>query len=242
MFYLIMRIILLDSIRGIAFCLMFIYHIFVLLNIFNYNINLNNYYINIIGIISRNLFILIFGISLYISYKNSLNIISFKKKQLYKSKLLLKYSIIITIITYLLIPDKYIVFGILHFLSISIIILYNHINNLKNLFIIFIFILIFDYIKIYSVKISYLTSFFIPYYKSSIDHFYIFKWINIIIIGIFISYFINKYKYDHKLKKFQSKDNILSLIGKNSLILYIIHWPILCILIKLLEIAFNRFS
>lgn len=237
-----MRIILLDSIRGIAFCLMFIYHIFVLLNIFNYNINLNNYYINIIGVIARNLFILIFGISLYISYKNSLNIISFKKKQLYKSKLLLKYSIVITIITYLLIPDKYIVFGILHFLSISIIILYNHINNLKNLFIIFIFILIFNYINIYPLKKSYLTSFFVPYYKNSIDHFYIFKWINIIIIGIFISYFINKYKYDHKLKKIQSKDNILSLIGKNSLILYIIHWPILFILIKLLEIAFNRFS
>ena len=85
-------------------------------------------------------------------------------------------------------------------------------------------------------------SFFIPYYKNSLDHFYIFKWINIIILGIFISHFIYKYNLHNKIKKIQSKDNILSLIGKNSLILYIIHWPVIYCIIKIFESFFYRLS
>ena len=61
-----MRLLILDSIRGLAFCFMFIYHIFVILKLFNYDINLHNNNIKYFGIIARNLFILIFGISLHI--------------------------------------------------------------------------------------------------------------------------------------------------------------------------------
>ena len=234
-----MRLLILDSIRGLAFCFMFIFHIFVILKLFNYDINLHNNNIKYFGIIARNLFILLFGISLHLSYINSSNIISFKKKILNKSKLLIQYSIIITIITYLLIPDKYIVFGILHFLSISILILYNFINNINILCIIFISIFIFNIINTNISQYSYLISFFIPYYKDTIDHFYIFNWINIIIIGIFISHIIHKYNFIKKIKQIQSKHNLFSLIGQNSLQLYILHWPLLYLLLKLFLYSFS---
>ena len=54
-----MEIILINQLRGFAFILMFIYHIFVFLKILNNNNYLNNYIINTIGIISRTIFILL---------------------------------------------------------------------------------------------------------------------------------------------------------------------------------------
>ena len=48
-----MRLLILDSIRGLAFCFMFIFHIFVILKLFNYDINLHNNNIKYFGIIAK---------------------------------------------------------------------------------------------------------------------------------------------------------------------------------------------
>ena len=134
-----MRLEILDTIRGIAFILMFIFHIFIALNLFtNYNYNIDSPILKIIGIISRTLFILLLGVSLYLSYINSKNEKDYKKKQIKRSLQLLLVGIYITIITYIVIPDKYIVFGIMHFMAIVLLILYNFVNNIPILLIIFI--------------------------------------------------------------------------------------------------------
>ena len=71
-----MRIDYLDYIRGIAFILMLIFHIFIFLKLFsNLDINLNNDLLVLIGFIARYLFVILFGLSLYLShkYKNKLS-------------------------------------------------------------------------------------------------------------------------------------------------------------------------
>ena len=109
------------------------------------------------------------------------------KKQFHRINILLICSIIITITTYIFIPNKYIVFGILHFFSISTIILYNFVNNIPVLLIILLFILFYNnYIPISYSKKSYPIAMFIPYYKSTIDHFHIFKYLPVLIIGILL--------------------------------------------------------
>ena len=79
-------------------------------------------------------------------------------------------------------------------------------------------------------------------YKSTMDSFPLIKWIPKVILGIFIGYFIhyfyNKHKKNEKQQskkneKQQSKKNetIIDLIGKNTLLLYAIHFPIIIIVI-----------
>ena len=230
-----MRIQFLDIIRAISFILMFIFHIFVAINLFkNDYYNLNESILYYIGFISRNIFILLFGISLYLSYINSNNIIDYKKKQFHRINMLLICSIIITITTYIFIPNKYIVFGILHFFSISTIILYNFVNNIPVLLIILLFILFYNnYIPISYSKKTYPIAMFIPYYKSTIDHFHIFKYLPVLIIGILLGHLIHHINKKHNLSKYQFKNKILEFIGKNTLLLYMIHIPILYILVGL---------
>ena len=250
-----MDILFINNIRGIAFIMMFIYHIFVFLYaLTNYNY-LNNKVLDFIGSISRNIFILLVGVSLYLSYKNSDNITEYRKKQLLRSIKIYCIAIYVTIITYFTIREKYIVFGVLHFISISILLLHNFVNNNFILIIILLICLLLSNYKYifkisgYSNFINYLNSVIgFSIYKNTIDSFPLIKWIPVVIIGIFIGRFIYYYHkkiYDtnkkNKIAKknssnkntSQKKQNILSFIGKNTLILYVIHIPIIIIGIKI---------
>lgn len=227
-----MRIYIIDTLRGIAFSLMFIFHIFVAINTLTpLDYNLNNFYLNYIGYIARILFILLFGVSLSLSYYNSSNLIEYKKKQLYKSRLLLFCGILITILTYIYIPNNYIVFGILHFLSISLLLLFHFVNNIPLLLFISLLSICIQYTYKFNQQ-SFFISMFIPTYKKTIDHFHIITYIYIIIIGILIGHFI-KYiqaNYTKLFNKYNIKhSNIVSLIGQNSLLLYMLHIPLIYI-------------
>ena len=248
-----MNIDIINKIRGYAFILMFIFHIFVFLKLLTHINYLNNPILNFIGSISRNIFILLVGVSLYLSFKNSKNIQEYKKKQLLRSIKIYIIAIYISILTYFVIPQHYIVFGVLHFISISILLLYNFVNNIPILIFIFIICVILNNYK-YQFMLSNIGSFGtyingilgLNIYKTTMDSFPLIIWIPKVILGIFIGYFIyylyNKYYlYNNKNKKNNKSDkknnksdkNIINLIGKNTLLLYAIHIPIiiLCIYI-----------
>lgn len=238
-----MEIVLINQLRGVAFIFMFIYHYFVFLKILKNNDYLNNYFIDIIGIVSRNIFILLIGVSLYLSYSKSKNFNEYKKKQLERSIKIYFIAIIITLFTYYAIYDYYIVFGVLHFISIAILLLHPFVNNFIILIII-LFICIYFQLNKYTIYsqnsfINYIYSIIgLNIYKNTMDAFSLIKWMPNIIIGIFIGYITlniikkNKKKY----KKIQNTNNIftyyLSIIGKNTLILYLIHFPIIYFIIK----------
>ena len=246
-----MNIVIINKFRGIAFILMFIYHIFIFLKVltkFNY---LNHPFLNFIGIISRNIFIILVGVSLYLSFKNSKNITEYKKKQLLRSIKIYSIAIYITILTYFIINNYYIVFGVLHFISLSIFLLHPFINNIPILLFIFIICILLSHFN-YIIPTN--PNSFLDYingiigfniYKTTIDSFPLIKWIPKVIIGIFIGYFIY-YFYNKNLNKKNKKnkkitiiqkiinnEDFLSFIGKNTLLLYIIHIPIIYIIIKL---------
>lgn len=244
-----MEINFINQIRGIAFILMFIYHIFIFLKAMHYYDYLNNPLLDIIGQLSRNTFIILVGISLYLSYINSKNIIEYKKKQILRAIKIYCIAIIITIITYIYINDYYIVFGVLHFISISIFLLYNFVNNIPILLFIVIFCMYlsnFNYLNFNNSFLDYINSIIgFNYYKNTIDHFPLIKWIPIIILGIFIGHIINYYNFINISKKSKEKIHkknvkknnnnnidIISWIGKNTLLLYIIHIPIIIFSIK----------
>ena len=238
-----MEIILINTLRGIAFIFMFIYHIFVFLKVMTKYDYLNNYFLNLIGIISRNIFIILVGVSLYLSYINSKNFNTYKKKQILRSIKIYIIAMFVTLFTYYTIYEYYIVFGVLHFISISVLLLHNFINNFKILFIILFTCLYLNYNKFY----LYSNNSFINYiynilgfniYKNTIDSFPLIKWIPKIIVGIFIGYLLNyfyiRYTKNKKINKKSYSNNIINFIGKNTLLLYIIHLPIIYIIIRII--------
>lgn len=238
-----MEIILINTLRGIAFIFMFIYHIFVFLKVMTKYDYLNNYFLNFIGIISRNIFIILVGVSLYLSYINSKDFNIYKKKQILRSIKIYIIAMFITLFTYYTIYEYYIIFGVLHFISISVLLLHNFINNFKILFLILFTCLYLNYNKFY----LYSNNSFINYiynilgfniYKNTIDSFPLIKWIPKIIVGIFIGYLLNyfyiRYTKNKKINKKSYSNNIINFIGKNTLLLYIIHLPIIYIIIRII--------
>lgn len=238
-----MEIILINTLRGIAFIFMFIYHIFVFLKVMTKYDYLNNYFLNFIGIISRNIFIILVGVSLYLSYINSKNFNTYKKKQILRSIKIYIIAMFITLFTYYTIYEYYIIFGVLHFISISVLLLHNFINNFKILFLILFTCLYLNYNKFY----LYSNNSFINYiynilgfniYKNTIDSFPLIKWIPKIIVGIFIGYLLNyfyiRYTKNKKINIKSYSNNIINFIGKNTLLLYIIHLPIIYIIIRII--------
>ena len=199
-----MRIDYLDYIRGIAFILMLIFHIFIFLKLFtNLNINTNNTFLILIGLIARYLFVILFGLSLYLSYKYKNNYEEYNKKYLKKIILLLISSIFITIFTYYILPEQFVYFGILHFMCLSMILLFYFINNYNVLLILLIILIFFSIYNnnydIYDKTDNIFDGILgLGFYKRSIDHFKLLKWLPIVIAGILLGHLSENNKYTYK--------------------------------------------
>ena len=240
-----MRIDYFDYIRGIAFILMLIYHIFIFIKLFtNIYINENIIFLELIGIIARYLFIILFGLSLYLSYdKYKKNYKEYKKKYINKIILLFISSIYMTLFTYIILPEKFIYFGILHFMCLSMILLFNIINKYNILLLLLIILILLSIYNnnynIYNKSNNIFSGILgLSYYKNSIDHFKLLKWLPIVIIGILLGHLLKKNLNNKNIINNKNNKNnknklllILKYIGSNTLILYNIHWPIIYIII-----------
>jgi uncharacterized membrane protein len=209
-----------DNLRGFAFLLMVFQHIFYFYDVStNYTSNYRNISIvDVSGTISRNLFILLAGYSIYMTYKRDNIKKDDKKKWLYKratrSIQISEHALLITIVTYLLYPDKFIQFGILHFLALGTL-LGSLVAPDKQMT--FIALLI-------SMFITYPTSgTFADVITGSnsnslmMDWFPLNKWLPVLLTGLVIGQNI-----DVKIPGLEF-DNMLTYFGKNSLNLYTGH-------------------
>ena len=111
----------LDVMKGIAVLFMIIFHYFYLKHLVGQtDIALTSSALVMMAIISHTLFIFIFGINMSISYKKYKDKKDFYKKQLKRTIIYSLISIGITLFTKKIFPNKYIRFGIFHFLAASI--------------------------------------------------------------------------------------------------------------------------
>ena len=134
-----------DLIRGVAIILMIFFHILYDLN--HLSITKMRLYtgpFSYIAYLSASIFIIVVGISLTLSHSKA-------KSNLLRNDLLKKFIIrgikifvlgmIISLVTYIYIPERYVIFGVLHLIGISIIISipfisYKKINIILGLIII----------------------------------------------------------------------------------------------------------
>jgi uncharacterized membrane protein len=219
-----MRLLLIDSLKGFAFILMVIQHIFYFYDVSkNYKTFYNeNFYVKICGSIARNLFILLVGYSLSLSYKNN-NI--FYKNRINRSLVIIFCGFLLTILTNYLYPEYYIRFGILHFIGLATLLLLL-IVPYKKFYLLFLIISVFLFYyknNLFTENKVVDTILGTRVYYNMMDYFPLLDWLPVVILGMFIES-IQTDKIKNLLninEKFIS--NTLASIGKNSLNLYVGH-------------------
>jgi uncharacterized membrane protein len=183
------------------------------------------------------IFILVSGISLSISYSRGSRFFKFAKRGIK----LLFLALIITFVTFILLKKGFIVFGILHFFGLSSFLIYLFLKYLKtNLsFLILGILIIFAGIFITNVKLEssyFLWLGFMPQEFYTFDYFPLIPWFGILLIGVFLGkFFYPDGKRSFKILEFKGKlANFAIFLGRNSLVIYFIHQPIILLIVFLL--------
>ncbi len=230
-----------DFMRGVAIFMLVIFHFIWDLNYFyNLQLEFSFGFLKIFQILTATLFIFLVGVSSFLSsQKENAGFKAFLKRGLG----VFSFGILITIITRIFFPGEFIIFGILHFIGVAIILSYfftkfRYLNLVLAVFIIVIGgILRSNYFDlIYLLPLG-----FTPVTFSSLDYYPLFPWFGVVLLGIFWAQFF--YKGNKRLFVFNFKNNNFlskqtSYIGRKSLIIYLLHQPVLFLLFYLSKILF----
>lgn len=214
-----------DSLRGIAILMMVIFHLAYDLSYFGgYDIGIHYGLWRLFGRATATLFILLAGISLSLSHSRSA---AGMEKYLKRGLKIFFWGLLITLITRLFFPAEFIVFGILHFIGLSIILAYPFLRyrywNLPlGLSIIFIGL------SLQGPLILFPTPF------RTFDYFPIFPWFGLILLGIFLGNSL----YPGHARRFSIPEisTPFSTLGRHSLLIYLVHQPVLLSFLYLLGV------
>lgn len=214
-----------DVVRGIAVLLMIIYHF--IFDLFYFN-DYQTFPLFSISIAST--FILVSGISLSISYARNRNFSRFVRR----GAKLLSLGLIITLTSLIFLRYGFIFFGILHFFGLTSFLVYPLLKYLRkdSSFLGFGILAIACGLFLKNLRFDFyhlLWLGLIPSNFFSFDYFPLFPWFGVLLIGIFIG----KNLYPEGKRGFEIPEvqswiiNLFSLLGRNSLIIYFFHQPIL---------------
>ncbi len=241
-----------DLLRGCAIILMMIYHTFYDLDLLgNFSFAVNQGKLWIIGRSSAFLFIYTAGIALSLSYsryrlKHPENRNPWHKYVKRGIRIFL-WGSLITLVSWFVYPSMPIIFGILHFLGISIIIAYPLIEKKHaNLIVAGVVVAIGLYLKTIRVPNDWFlwlglhsTSF------QTLDYFPLLPWFGLVLVGIATS----NHLYPAYERRFNIPDmtgfvpvRLLTAMGKRSLAMYLLHQPAIILILYLLDLIRFPFS
>ncbi len=226
----------LDFIRGLAVVMMVLYHFLYDLDYFGgYPLNVRSGPWLYFAEATAAIFIVLVGASLTLSSSRarkegaSENLFArFFKRGLR----IFSLGLVVTLATYLLIGRGFILFGVLHFIGVSIVLAYPFLRlRTFNLFAGSIFILIGIYLQGLTFNFPWLLWLgFVPDNFYTLDYFPIFPWFGLVLIGMYLG---NRFYQDGK-RGFELPDlsgsfmvNLLGTLGRNSLAVYLVHQPVI---------------
>ena len=248
------RLVEIDFIKGCAVITMVIFHVFYLSKFMDiYPFQTQKGMLFLFARFAQLVFITTLGINLVISYqKNQDDEKLFHKKQTKRVLNMILVATFATTLSYFAFPDNWVKFGIIHFALVSIFLLQWVAKDEKLIATILFGVLTIEWIK--PLLIPFFQTFFHPFISfilgiynfryNSIDHFALIPNIAIICGGMLLGWtFYNKAK-----RKFKSMDDIIKTIenklgknnkfvkfitflGKYSLWVYVIHYPIVYFLL-----------
>ena len=233
-----------DILKGIAIICMVIFHFFYFPNQYGFKeIRYDTPLLKTLPKIAQFIFIGSVGINLTLSkdksIKNEESIEDYNKRSLQRIIKISIFAILMSIFTYIIFKEKFVKFGILHFIAISSLLLFPLVDKQLIIQVITIISIFIYYLIKYKSstfsKVSSPLAFILGINNNnnytSIDHFPIFPWIIIILIGISIGHVIkdNKPLLSNSFKN-NTFSRILEKTGKFSLEIYAVHWVVLYII------------
>jgi uncharacterized membrane protein len=216
----------LDEMRGLAVLMMIAFHFIYDLNYFG--LTTIDLFKDTFYVFWRYLIVILFlnavGITLVLKHKNS----TFKYFIKRLTKLII-VVILISIATYLVVPERWIYFGILHLILISSLLSFffiKHPNIALTSAIIILVLGVFNLPDLSSLKNT--LALFLP--KNTLDFYSLFPWLAMVLTGIYLGY------HPWYQKVFITKFKILQFLGKNALVIYLSHQLILFSLVYLISL------
>jgi uncharacterized membrane protein len=228
--------------RGLAVVMMVFYHLAFDLNYFGlrqFDLGEGSWFY--FARVTVSLFLLLVGLSLSLSYNRA--------KRSGEGSLFLKFvrrglwifalGMGISLATYLLLDEGFIVFGALHLIGVSIILAYPFLGSHRsNLFFGLLFILIGYQLQLQSFTFPWLLWLgLIPAGFYSLDYLPLFPWFGVVLIGISLGHSLypdgRRGFYLPDFSRF-SWERPLSILGRNSLFVYLIHQPLIIAALYLL--------
>ncbi|MCX9081424.1 MAG: heparan-alpha-glucosaminide N-acetyltransferase [Candidatus Methanoperedens sp.] len=224
------RIQAIDFIKGIDIILMVLFNYSITLDYFELiKIPSGYLYHSLLPISIASVFIFMSGVTACISYKKHRE--KSTRRYFMRGMKLLFFAFLITLFTYVFVRPNTIFFGILHFFAVTsfllpIFIKYHKLNLIAGLSIILSGI----YLQQQTFNSPYLLWVgFVPENFSTFDYFPLIPWLGVILLGIYYSDYIVKKTADITFCNGFSKK--VTFLGKHSLFVYLIHQPLLIMLL-----------
>jgi len=217
------RLIEIDALRGLAIVLMVIYHIIFMLSFFNiidFDI-LGSLAFEFHARVTQFLFLGLVGVSIHFSSRNF-------SGQLRRGAFIMAAAFLISLVTYVVVPEDYVRFGILHFIAVAIpvTVLFKGRPKLTLLAVAFSFVLGY-FFKNTLVESIWLFPFGLHTSSfQSVDYFPLFPWLVLPLIGLYAAEFYYKERKATSLKFLGSIPGFVWM-GKRSFIIYLVHVPII---------------
>ena len=211
-----------DLLRGSAFCAMVIYHTaFDLVFFLGYAIPVTQggWYVFARSIAIT--FLLLVGINAYLKVQQTKSTRLLLKQGL----LVLGAGLLVTIVTWLVIPEQYVRFGILHLIGVSILLIFPFIKRPLIASITGIISIVGGFwLKTQTVTQSWTIPLgLLPRPFSSVDYFPLFPWFGVVLLGIGLGHLL--YPYGKPRYPLTIKNKVFEWCGKHSLVLYLLHQP-----------------
>ncbi|MBS3748216.1 MAG: DUF1624 domain-containing protein [Candidatus Thermoplasmatota archaeon] len=225
-----------DFLRGIAIILMISFHFIYDLN--HYTIIYYKLWTGPFAIaasITASIFVILVGISLTISYnKRKKKIFRFQiyKRFVKRGLKLVGLGLIITLVSWIIIPERFVIFGILHCIGVCIILSIPFLRFIKlNLILGNMIIISGLLLRLMTFDFQYLIPFgFLPPNYFTIDYFPLLPWFGVVLLGIAFGHFL----YPDGKRRFHFRDRSslglsekICFIGRHSLLIYFAHQPVL---------------
>lgn len=222
-----------DALRGIAICMMIIYHLFFDLNYFGvYSTDLYSLPVLLFLYPIGTVFLLLVGISLTLSYSRA-------KQTHTKAQLRIKYlkrgsgifglGMLVTLVTWVYPHDGFIVFGVLHCIGISILLAYPLISSRALAFLVGVLCIGIGVLLQNMVTVDFpwlLWIGFVPRQFYTLDYFPLLPWFGVVLIGIVLGNTL----YQNDTRRFTIKEyshnpvsRLFCFLGRYSLLIYLLH-------------------
>jgi len=230
-----------DALRGLAVIAMVLYHLFFDLSAFGLmDISLTSLPMELVETITPPIFFGIVGISLYISFQRSKNEVeraSLSRKYLIRGGKLLVLGLVITGVTFFMFPEFVVVFGALHFIGVSVVLGYFLLRALEGTrpgirlggygIVAVVSFGLPVVIGVESPKFPFLIPLGItPEGFQSLDYYPVIPWFGYVASGLGLGELF----YPSGSRRFDGlsfRSRILGFIGRNALIIYFLHQPLL---------------